>query len=718
VNLTRVLNVALPDIPARVLGDKPPRFPPDVIAKEHIEDGERVVRVVVRGIESMFRFPPVNWELAQYFDGKRTFKEIADDYSDKSNTLFSEDTVREFAQSLEELGFWHRTTQEKNILLMQKDAEKRRKTLKATKSKWGDLAEITFPAVNPDKFLTWLHSFTYWIYTWWFTCITLVFFGIMTAITVAYWSQIGRDSWQFFKFTEKTWADVGVFYVSALISMCWHEIGHGHATKHYGGRVPSMGFLLIYLTPAFYTDTTEGQVTATRHQRFIIALAGAWSELYICVVATIVWWDTAPGTPVHDAAYIMMLITGLASIFINFNPLMKLDGYYMMCESLGLGELKEDSTAYVSAWVKRHIWDLPVEVPYVPRNRRLGYVVYALASGLYSYTVLYIIARFVGNVFRNFDPDWSFIPEFLTAGLIFRSRIRNLVKFMRLVYLDKRDRVRSWAIFRHPLYIIAAILVFCCLPLWHDIIVGRFVLEPQHIAFVRALVPGSVTQVYASEGMHVTAGAPLFQLTNLNLRSAQDRNAADYAVAGMHATSALMRYSDYGSAAQERERLAEQSRTINALAATLDVSSPIPGVVLTPRVADLLGSHVSEGTELAAVADLTTMRARMFISEYDLHRLKLGAPARLMVEGSTHKLNTEVASIAPRSSAIDPALEATESLKGLSVSTYYVADMPVANTEGGMRPGMVGVARIYGPRRSVVGLVWAAAKRGLIRKLW
>ncbi len=33
VNLTRVLNVALPEIPARVLGDKPPRFPPDVICE-------------------------------------------------------------------------------------------------------------------------------------------------------------------------------------------------------------------------------------------------------------------------------------------------------------------------------------------------------------------------------------------------------------------------------------------------------------------------------------------------------------------------------------------------------------------------------------------------------------------------------------------------------------------------------------------------------------
>ena len=71
MNLTRVLNVALPDIPARVLGDKPPRFPPDVIWKEHIEDGQRVVRVVVRGVDAMYRFPPANWELAQYFDGTR-----------------------------------------------------------------------------------------------------------------------------------------------------------------------------------------------------------------------------------------------------------------------------------------------------------------------------------------------------------------------------------------------------------------------------------------------------------------------------------------------------------------------------------------------------------------------------------------------------------------------------------------------------------------------
>jgi putative peptide zinc metalloprotease protein len=719
VNLTRVLNVALPEIPARVLGDKPPRFPPDVIAKEHLEDGQPIVRVVVRGVDSMFRFPPANWMLAQFFDGTRSYKEIADDFSAKTNSLLTEDDAREFAQTVEELGFWHRTAQEKNILLMQKDAAKRRKALNATKSKWGDLSEITFPAFNPDNYLTWLYKYTYWIYTWWFTALTLVLFGVMVAITVTHWSEIGRDTLQFYNFTDKTWGDVAAFWIATTIAMCWHETAHGHATKHYGGKVPAMGFLLIYLAPAFYTDTTEGMVTGSRYQRFVIAMAGSWSEFYLCAFATIVWWDSAPDTFVHNAAYIMMLITGIAAALINLNPLIKLDGYYMMCEALGLNELKEDSTAYVSGWVKKHIWDLPVEVPYVPRRRRFGYVVYALLSGLYSYTVLYVVARFVGNVFRNFDPAWSFIPEFLTAAFIFRSRIRLLVNFMKLVYLDKRDRVRSWAFFRHPMYLLAGALLFACLPIWHENIEGGFVLEPQHRVFIRAMAPGSIKRVFTTEGTQVAAGTPLFEMDNLALRSTQGKTAADYAVAGMNATSALLHYADYGSASQDRDRLAEQYRAAAAHAATLEVTSPISGTIVTPRVTDRLGSYVAEGTELAEVADLGSMKARMYVSEYDMHRLKLGAPARLMVEGSLHKIDTSVEALAQRSSSpLDSELSKTEKLKGLSAPNFYVVDMPLPNPEGSLRPGMVGRARIYGARRSILGLLWVSIRRGVARKLW
>jgi putative peptide zinc metalloprotease protein len=718
MNLTRVLNVALPEIPARIISDRAPRIPPDVVFKEHVEEGKRVVRVLVSSQEAIYRFPPGNWALVQLFDGNRTYMEIGEIYSKRTGLEYSTDEVREFAASLESLDFWYKTPQEKNILLMQKDAQKRRKALKAKKSKYGDLAEIAFPAVNPDKFLTWLHSCTSFIYTWWFTLVTLGVFAVMAAITIVFWSEIGRDTLQFFNFRTKTWSDVGIFYVVAVVSMCWHEIGHGHACKHYGGQVPAMGFLLIYLTPAFYTDTAQGHVLASRYQRLVIALAGVWSELYICAGATIIWWLSPPDTTVHSVAYIMMLITGIASVLINFNPLMKLDGYYMMCELLGLGELKEDSTAYLSAWLKRNVWKLPVEVPYVQRRWRLGYVVYALLSGLYSYTVLYVLARFVGNVFRNFDPDWSFIPELATAALIFRSRIRTLGTFMKFVYLDKKDRVRRWFSLRQLWTIGAAVVALLLLPLWHDSVQGRFVLEPLHSARVRTHVPGIVTHVDVNEGMYVSVGDRIVKLRNLPMQSELARARADYKSASIRAASATLHYADLGVASLEREWSAKHEQLLNSKVENLGVVSPISGTVLTPRVADLLGSYAQEGTALLDIGDLRIMRARIFVSEHDLYKLAPGSRVRLQFDGLWKRRDSLMSFLATQSSPIDPSLEEENKFKGLRPPNFYVAEAELVNSDGRLKPGMIGLARIYGVRRSVAGLVWQEGRRFLVRKLW
>ena len=656
MNLTQALNAALPEIPARIISRRCPRMPPDAVAQKHIEHGQPVVRVLVPSQEAIFRFPPQNWALIQLFDGVRSYEEIADLYSAQLGAEYSVDDVREFAASLDALDFWHKTPQEKNILYIQQTAEGRKKLLKSRKNRYGDLSQILFPAVNPDPFLTWLHRYTSFMYTWWFTLLTLGLFAVMGAITITHWSEIGRDSLQFFNFSNKTWGDVGVFYILALVTMCWHEIGHGHACKHFGARVPAMGFLLIYLTPAFYTDTSEAVIKASNIQNFVISLAGVWSELIICAVATIVWWGTPPETTVHSIAYMLVLITGIASVLINWNPLIKLDGYHMLCEFFDLPELKEMSTLYTSAWVKRNIWRLPVQVPYVPKRRRLGYVIYALLSGAYSYTVLFVLARFVGNIFRNFNPDWSFVPELGTAALIFRSRIRTLVNFMKLTYLDKKDRVHAWLGSRQFLAFAAILLVFLMLPLWRDSVLSRFVLEPQNSATIRAAVPGIVEAIYSTEGSYVQAGSPVASLRNLPLKSKLELSAADYKIASMRATSAEFRYADFGAAIQQRNQAAKKNQSLAAQAARLSLLSPISGVVLTPRLADREGAYLPEGTALVEIADLSVMRARIYVSEYDVSKVTAGSDARASVEGRAQKWAARTIGISPVSSLADPSL--------------------------------------------------------------
>lgn len=717
MNLTRALDVALPEIPARTFAESTPRLDPGTTFKEHIEDGQPMVRIYVPCAGGMFTFPAAHWKLAQLFDGKRSYQELAELYSQQTGIPYDAEQVREFAADLEVGDFWYKTPQEKNILLLKQSQEERRKKLKV-RSKWADLSQVIFPAFNPDRFLTWAYAHTKFVYTPWFTILTVMGFAIGAGITVAHWSEIGRDTLQFYNFAKKTWGDVLILYVLTIFVTAIHEFAHAHSCKHYGGRVPAMGFALVYLMPAFYTDTTEGFVHGSPYQRLIIAMSGIWSELIVCSIATPIWWGTPPDTLVHNGAYFIMMITGLMSLFVNWNPLMKLDGYFMLCEIVGVRDLKEDSTAYVSAWLRRHIWGLPVEVPYVPKRRRPGFVVYALLSGAYSYTVLYVVARFAGNFVRNFSPEWGFIPEIGVALLIFRSRIRLLVNFMKFVYLDKKDRIRAWFTPRRATAIAAAAIIVTLLPIKHESVSGKFLLEPTKKAEVRAHVPGTITRLDVEEGRHVSAGQTLAELRNLSVQSDYEDAQARLVMASDRANAAAMKYSDYGTALHDRERLTEQVRQFSQMNAALQIVSPISGIVVTPRVEDQMGAYLTPGQEFLEVADLSVMRARIYVSEYDLYRVVPHAHARVQVDGFAKKWDAQVESIAIRPTEMDPQLGGTVALKGINPPHFYLVSLLVPNPEENLKPGMTGFGRVYGLRRSLAGLAWESVANFWGRKIW
>lgn len=717
MNLTRALDVALPEIPARAVSQRTPRLDPKATFREHVENGIPMVRIYTPSSGFMYKMTPQQWALAQLFDGKRSKAEIAELYSQQTGQLYDEPTISEFSANLDAAGFWYRTTEEKNVLLLLQSKEERRKNVKA-KSRFSDLSMIIFPAFNPDPWLNKLYAKTRFIYSGWFNAIVVAAFLFTAGLTISHWSEIGRDTTQFYNFTDKTFADIVILYAMGMFVVAVHEYAHAHACKHCGGRVPAMGFALFFLMPAFYTDTTEGAVMGDRTQRLVIALAGIWSELMLCSIATPVWWLTAPGTAIHEAAYFMMMLTGVVSLIMNWNPLMKLDGYHMLCEIIGIPELKEESTAYLSAWVKRNIWRLPVEVPFVPKPRRLGFAIYAVLSGAYSYTVLYIVARFAGNVSRHFNPDWAFIPEYGVALLVFKSRIRLLVNFMKFVYLDKKDRVRHWLASHRARAVAAALAIFLVIPLWHQVTEGGFVLEPEHQSVIRAAVPGFVEDVYVKEAQTISAGQPLARLRNLSLQLEQEGARAQYIVAADRAASAALHYLNVGSALQERTSTLAKAEQASLKASRLQMASAVSGTVMTARPQDLVGAYLASGSEILQVADLRRLRARIYVSEYDLYKVRTGAPSKLHVDGIAAIWNSHASAITPVAQAGDPSLIDATKFKGLHPPQFYVVDLPVANESGQLRPGMKGFARIYGERRSLAALSWEHLRIVLGRKIW
>jgi putative peptide zinc metalloprotease protein len=577
---------------------------------------------------------------------------------------------------------------------------------------------MTFSTWDPDDYLTRLHSRVSFIYTKWFTFLTLGAFAVMVLIFVSGWSEIWRDTVRYYTFTDKSAADLAEFWLLFCGLGFFHESAHGLTCKHFGGEVHSMGFMLIYLSPAFFCDVGEVYVYGGKWPRVAAIIAGIWVELMFCSAASILWWGTPAGSPLHDFAYKIMLITGVAVVLMNLNPLIKLDGYYLFGELIGTPTIKESSTEFLSSWVKRNVFRLPVDVPYLRPRRRWLFVGYALLSGLYSYLILFAVVRFVYNIFSRSNPQWGFLPALLLALLILRSRLRSSVRFMKDFYLDKQQSFRTW--WSEPYRAVAASLAVALLlfaPVWRQTVSGRFVLEPEQRAIIRAAVPGQITKVLAHEGMPVAAGTPLLLLRNVQLEADADDAEAGLRTAEVIARQAELNHVEVGHARAELASESGRYRSVAERVGALEVLSPISGVVVTPRPENLIGAFVQEGAELAEVDNVEALKARIFIPEFQVRKISLGAPASLKLESLFRPIRGRVNSIAP-SSAAAPGVLHEEKYKGIAPPSFYIATVLVSNQRSMLLPGMDGDAKIQVRRQSVAAFAWGIVREFVQRKVW
>jgi len=715
MNVAEALNVALPDLPAPSSQRRYPRLHPNIIAREHLEEGQRMIYALVSGYDELYRFTPLQWEITKLFDGQRSYQDVAKHANQHLGVQYSANDVQEFASTLENI--WYRPPLESNITSAQKGAEERHKH-SARKSKLGDLTMIFVAHWDPDKYLTRVHETAGFLYSRWFTLLTLAFFAFTAYVFVDRWGELGADTLRYYNFSQKGLGDLLEFWLLFCGLGFFHETAHGLTCKHYGGGAHKMGFLLYYLSPCFFVDCTEIYVYGGKWQRIAVSFAGIWAELIFCAAATLVWWGTPLGSPIHDFTYKIMLITGVGVIIINLNPLIKLDGYYILCELVGIVSLKEEATAFISTLVKKHVFRLPVDVEFVPRRRRLFFAIYALLSGLYSYTLLYVVVRFAYNVLESYSPEWAFLPAGLLAWLIFKSRIRTLVRFMKTVYLDKKEKLRGWLLGPRGFGLSAVAILFLFAPLFHETRSGRFILEPVQRATLRAIVPGQITSVLAQEGQAVAAGAPLVHMSNLELQQRAARVASDLQVAIARATESRLRYTDYAPVERQRQSLQEQNTQLAAQISALQLASPISGVVVTPRVRDVVGSYVQAGSAIMEVEELSILRARIYLPEFDVRGVNIGKPVSLKLAAGFQTLSSQVEAVAPAASPIDAGLVHEEAYKGLVPPQFYRVTALIPNTSHALKPGMTGTAKVLVVRRSMAGFAWESVRDFVQRKVW
>lgn len=716
MNILEALDAALPEMPAKTARKSYPKLDPAVIAKEHLEQGVPTVLAKMPGSDSFVRLTPEQWRLLELFDGVQSYADIAERSTEVAGVSFAEEDVKEFASFLRDsTDLFYKTPLEKNITAQQKLGAHRHKRKRFAVADITDISLHRWP--RADEYLTWLKPYIEFIYTPWFTLLTLVCFAVMVAMWAGKFDEIWNDSFRFYNFTQKSLWDLVEFWFLFGAMAFFHESAHGMTCKHFGANVEKMEFLLMFFAPTFVCDVTQIWILGDRRARLYTVIAGIWADLVICFFATTLWWTTVPGMWIHDFAYKVIMVSGIGVTLLNLNPLIKLDGYYMFSEIIGEVDLKERSTLYVSDWVKKHIFYLPIEVEYVPRRRRMLYIGYALLSGAYGYVLIIAVVAFLYNVLHSYSPEFAWIPGLAIALLMFRSRIRKLVRFMKDVYLDKKERVRAWMT---PARLsiaggLAAVVLFA--PVWPHFIEGQFVLEPVHRAVVRAEVPGFVSAVLVGENQQVQPGSELVRLRNPELESQADAAKAELRSASAGATAAALAFGDLGKAEHARTSADERAHIFVGRLQAANVASPIAGTVVTPRMEDLQGSYLKQGDKIAEIADLRSFRARIFIPEFGVREVHVGQRARLMLPSRWLPISGRLMSIGPVAREMDASLVEKAELSGIVPPPFYVGEVEL-RSDSSLREGMTGTAKLFVGYRSLASS-GAKFMRDLVeRRIW
>jgi biotin carboxyl carrier protein len=260
------------------------------------------------------------------------------------------------------------------------------------------------------------------------------------------------------------------------------------------------------------------------------------------------------------------------------------------------------------------------------------------------------------------------------------------------------------------------VLAVLLVPIWPDFVDAKFVVEPARRETVRAAVPGTVKKVLVHEGQQVVAGETIAELTNLDVADDAARATAETESATAESFKAALRYSDFGPAEQTRLAALKRQQIAQSRVSALRVGAPIQGTVLTPRTTDLLGSRLNEGALIAEIGDFSGARGRVYVPEYGMRDVHAGARVILKAPGSFATMRGRVASVAPASGELPPALIGKAQLQGIKLPQYYVVSVPL--NYAGLSEGLSGDAKIYVTHRSLGEFALRFIHDSIDRRVW
>jgi len=369
-----------------------PKLRSDLISSPSEVDGQTVYTIKDPRLGNYFRLRAPEFWLISQFDGQKSPEQLAEAFRAKFQFNLSAEDVKGFVDLMDRHLFLENSRSEQATARLARQTERER-------SRLGRLLYIKVRAFKPDRLLNALTEFYRPFHRdFWFTLQGLL-------VVTGLWLLIGNLS-HFEVNLAELWGigSLVTLVLSVFILVSVHEFAHAVLCRLYGGEVREVGFLLMYFQPCFYCDLSDAWLFPRKSQRLAVSLAGPYVQLLLLAVSVIVWRLTVPGTFANDLAWMLTTVNWLIFLF-NFNPLIKLDGYYILSDWLDIPNLRQKAFSYLGNLFQRRLlgWDIP-RMQTDPRSRRifLAYGLFAIAysAGLFIF-MLWVISAFLLQEFGH-----------------------------------------------------------------------------------------------------------------------------------------------------------------------------------------------------------------------------------------------------------------------------------------------------------------------------
>jgi putative peptide zinc metalloprotease protein len=483
---------------------------------------------------------------------------------------------------------------------------------RATRGRWKSWLmnplSLRLPLLDPDRFLERALPWVRPLFTRAFAALWLVTVGFAALLAVKHWNALSAHA------SEQALAPGNLLVLLVLypIVKTLHELGHGFATKIWGGAVHEIGVMFLLFMPVPYVNASAASAFPERHRRMVVAAAGIAVELLIAALALFLWVNLQPGAT-RDVALNLILIGGVSTVLFNGNPLLRFDAYYVLADAVGIPGLAARASRYYAYLTQRYLFESRnAESPVSAPGERAWFIVYGLLAFVYRVSLSIAIILYLSTKYFVVGVALA-----LWAGAT--QLALPLLKGARFVLTNpllQNNRRRATTMALAVVTIVLLLLFVVPMPLSTH---AQGVIWLPEQAQVRAGADGFVEEVLVADGTRVKPGDALVRINDPDV---------ELQLQALDAERLEMELRYFGVLEKDRVAAEGMRQKLRAAEATLQrmreraseqvIRAKIEGVLTIPDSANLVGRFVKQGEVVGFVVDRDALTARVVVRQSDI----------------------------------------------------------------------------------------------------